>query len=223
MKQISEDEQAQDIEIYDDDIDMYLEQFREEQNINDYREISQNIWNAALMYVRKHVFPNRSILKSTKLIPDIACTATTFNAYDYDKLNAICDRYIYLCGLYDKLVMPMGFSYLTGIDVNHIYSWGNNNGSKLSESSLLIYKKLRTSREDSIASRLGGGKQNPVGLIAMLNHYNNWNMPGVTRELVDRRALTADQLPQLGARETQEIPEKVDLNYPDSEVIDDDG
>ena len=79
------------------------------------------------------------------------------------------------------------------------------------------------SREDSIASRLGGGKQHPVGLIAMLNHYDNWNMPGVTRELVDRRALTADQLPQLGAKAPDELPEKIDLNYPVSEVVDNDG
>ena len=122
MERISE-EREEDIEIYDDDIDLYLEQFREEQNIDDYREISQNVWNAALMYVQKHVFPDRSILKSTKLTPDIACIPTTFGAYDYDKLNAICDRYIYLCGLYDKLVMPMGFSYLTGVGVDNIYSW----------------------------------------------------------------------------------------------------
>lgn len=221
MERISE-EREEDIEIYDDDIDLYLEQFREEQNIDDYREISQNVWNAALMYVQKHVFPDRSMLKSTKLTPDIACIPTTFGAYDYDKLNAICDRYIYLCGLYDKLVMPMGFSYLTGVGVDNIYSWANGDSGNLSKSSSEIFKKLRMSREDSIASRLGGGKQNPVGLIAMLNHYDNWNMPGVTRELVDRRALTADRLPQLGAKAPDELPEKIDLNYPVSEVVGDD-
>lgn len=223
MEQISEDEQAQDIEIYDDDIDMYLEQFREEHLIDDYHEISQNVWNAALMYVRKHVFPDRSMLKSTKLIDNGSCMLTTAGSYDYDKLNAICDRYIYLCGLYDKLVMPMGFSYLTGIPIDVMCSWCNDNRGVLSARNSIIYKKLKTAREDSIASRLGNGKQNPVGLIAMLNHYDNWNMPGVTREIVDKRALTADQLPQLGAKAPQELPEKVDLNYPDSDAKDDDG
>lgn len=222
MERISE-EREEDIEIYDDDIDLYLEQFREEQNIDDYREISQNVWNAALMYVQKHVFPDRDMLKTTKLIDNGSCMPSTMGAYDYDKLNAICDRYIYLCGVYDKLVMPMGFSYLTGISVDIMCAWCSDNRGILSERNSKIYKKLKLSREDSIASRLGNGNKNPVGLIAMLNHYDNWNMPGVTRELVDRRALTADQLPQLGAKAPDELPEKIDLNYPVPEVVDGDG
>lgn len=89
MGRTNEDEQTDDITIYDDDIDMWLEQFKEEQSIDDYRTISQNVWHAALMYVRKHVFPDRAVFKSKKLIAGVSCMPTTFGAYDYYD-NCVC-------------------------------------------------------------------------------------------------------------------------------------
>ena len=42
-------------EIYADDIEMYLRLFQEEQNIENMRTTSQNIWNGALTYIYNHV------------------------------------------------------------------------------------------------------------------------------------------------------------------------
>lgn len=91
----------------------------------------------------------------------------------------------------------MGFSKLTGITNEIISMWGNNN-NKLSNKSFEIYKKLRQEREDSIVSKLADGKQNPVGLLAMLNRYEQWNLPGVSKEITNNNRLTAAELPKLG-------------------------
>ena len=42
------------------------------------------------------------------------------------------------------------------------------------------------------------GKQNPVGVLGVLNRHYQWNMPGVSREQANKSALTAAELPKLG-------------------------
>ena len=85
---------------------------------------------------------------------------------------------------------------------NHLKEWGynyNNTGKELSQNGMDIYKKLMNSREESLSNKLADGKQNPVGVIAILNKHYGWNMPGVTRETSRTQALPASELPKLGA------------------------
>ena len=182
--------------VYDSDIDMWLDQFKIEQGIEDLRSISQAVWISALRYIQRHLFPDTSVFKSAKLT-DNGCIPTTFNAYDYDLLLGVCNYYIYLCFLYDKEVSIFGFSCLTGVDNSIIYQWGAGYRGTLSQSSAEIYKNLMVAREESLSAKLATGKQNPVGVLSILNHFYSWNLPGVTRE-VARPALSADQLPKLG-------------------------
>ena len=51
------------IEIFENDIDLYLHQFQDEQGIEDLRTVPQTVWNACLMYIQRHVFTDRSNLK----------------------------------------------------------------------------------------------------------------------------------------------------------------
>lgn len=53
----------QTVEVFESDIDLYLKLFCEEQNIDDLKAESQSVWNAALMYVKRHVFPTSDTLK----------------------------------------------------------------------------------------------------------------------------------------------------------------
>ena len=53
------------IEIFENDIQMYLTMFCEENGIEDMKKESQSVWNAALMYIKRHVFNNNSVLKSS--------------------------------------------------------------------------------------------------------------------------------------------------------------
>ena len=201
MEKVQEQETT--TEVFENDIALYLSEFCEEQGIADIKKESQSVWNGALMYIRRHVFPVSDILKSRNNIQvDSNIIPSNFNAYNYDIVNSICDYYIYLCMMHDKEVSIIGFSNLTGIDTDTINEWGNNN-IKLSTTSAVIYKKLQNFREESLSNKLVTGKQNPVGVLGVLNRHYQWNMPGVRQEKGGNRALGLDeiksQLQQIGA------------------------
>ena len=154
MKKASEiRDQAQEVtdilEVYENDFDMYLHLFCEENNIDDLKKESQSIWNACLYYIYSHVFKGTNQLKSK---PDYnnGLFVTNNNAYNYDLLLDIVDIYIYkLCMQSDKEVSIVGFSTLTGINNLTITEWGNNR-AKLSDGGFKIYKKLMTFNEERV-------------------------------------------------------------------------
>lgn len=201
--------QEQTQEVFENDIALYLKMFCEEQDIEDIRAASQSVWNAALMYIKRHVFSESSILKlSTPLEGYVNNNYTSdnniyklnnsnCNAYDIDKLNGICDYYIYICMMYDKEVSVIGFSNLTGVSDTVIYEWGADDSRKLSSTGSAIYKKLNQYREESLSNKLVTGRQNPVGVLGVLNRHYAWNMPGVREDKGSKRVLTAEELPKL--------------------------
>ena len=189
-------------EVFENDIQLYLTEFCEEQGIEDMKKESQSVWNGALMYIRRHAFRDSDILKSKDSVYiNNNNIPSNFNAYNYNLVNSICDYYIYICMMYDKEVSIIGFSNLTGIDTDTINDWGNNN-TKLSSASSAVYKKLRDYREESLSNKLVTGKQNPVGVLGVLNRHYAWNMPGVRQDSGANKALGLEeiknQLQQIG-------------------------
>lgn len=204
------EEQAETFEVYANDIELYINLFCEDQGIEDLRKESQSVWNACLMYVQRHVFPDRQALKATENSPEYVnnIMPSTCGAYNYDLLDTIANAYIYYCYMYDKEVSIQGFSKLLGIPKTVIDLWGTD--LRLSKKSINIYKKLIAEREESLSAKLASGKSNPVGILSILNHWYSWNLPGVTREQSTRTALTASELPRL---DSQKAPEAL----PDTE------
>ena len=188
------------IEVYENDIMMFLQMFQEENQIDDLKKESQAVWNSCLRYIYKNVFKNKDFLKqknntytSDSIIP------STFNSYNYDIVLQVLDIYIYdLCMRYDKEVSIIGFSSLTGIDESVIYDWGNGERGTLSSLSAEIYKKLHKFREESLSNKLATGKQNPVGVIAMLNRHYGWASPYTSDSNRQKNSLSAAELPKLG-------------------------
>lgn len=196
MERVQDADQT--IEVFESDIELYLKLFCEEQSIDDLKAESQSVWNAALMYVKRHVFNTSDILKSNNnIINNNSIMDSNYNQYNYDLVNNICDYYIYLCMMYDKEVSAIGFSLLTGIDRYTIATWRDGQ-NKLSTKSLDIGKKIYDYREESLSNKLVTGKQNPVGVLGVLNRHYAWNLPGVSKERTSERALTAAELPKLG-------------------------
>jgi hypothetical protein len=187
------------IEVFENDIDLYLHMFQEEQNIEDLRTVPQSVWNGCLKYIYRNVFkPHPEVLKqhnnynmSNNNIP------TNCNMYNYNIVSDIADYYIYLCQIYNKEISIIGFSNLTGIDNETINVWGNDS-NKLSSLAFGIYKKLCTMREESLSNKLADGKQNPVGVIAMLNRHYGWASPYTSDSNKQRQSLSASELPKLG-------------------------
>ena len=195
MEKVQEQENT--IEVFENDIQLYLSMFCEENGIEDMKKESQSVWNGALRYIRRHVFNNKDVLKSKDNINIYNNNIpSTFNAYNYDTVNSICDIYIDLCFINDKEVSIIGFSNLTGIDTELIYNWGNEN-TKLSTTSFNVYKKLSQFREESLSNKLVTGNKNPVGVIAVLNRQFGWASPYTSDSNRQKQALTADALPQL--------------------------
>ena len=191
------------IEVFENDIDLYLHMFQEEQNIEDLRTAPQSVWNACLMYIQRHVFSNRDVLKQSSNIHNSNCIMdSNYNMYDYDLLYNILEYYIYLCNIYNKEVSSMGYSKLIGISNEIISMWGNDS-NKLSSRSFEIYKRLNQEREESLSNKLADGKQNPVGVIAMLNRHYGWASPYTSDSNKSRQSLTAAELPKLHQNGTQ--------------------
>ena len=187
------------IEIFENDIQMYLTMFCEENGIEDMTKEPQSRWNSCLRYIYKYVFKsNNNLLRQTDNIYNINNNIpSNYNSYDYDMVLKVLDIYIYdMCMKYDKEVSVIGFSTLTGIDESVIYDWGNGS-TKLSTTSAKIHKKLSQFREESLSNKLVTGNKNPVGVIAVLNRQFGWASPYTSDSNRQKQALTADALPQL--------------------------
>lgn len=201
------------IEVFENDIQLYLSMFCEENGIEDMKKESQSVWNGALRYIRRHVFNNKDVLKSKDIINIYNNNIpSTFNAYNYNTVDYICDIYIDLCFINDKEVSIIGFSNLTGIDTELIYNWANEN-TKLSTTSFDVYKKLSLFREESLSNKLVTGNKNPVGVIAVLNRQYGWASPYTSDSNRQKTALTAAELPKLSGNtpELVQIEQKNDI------------
>lgn len=208
MEKVQDQEQT--IEVFENDMQLYLSMFCEEQGIEDMKKESQSVWNAALMYIKRHVFNDSSVLKyNNNIINTNSIMDSNYNSYDYDKVNTVCDYYIYLCMMNNKEVSAIGFSLLTGIDRYTIATW-RDDGTKLSTKSSDIGKKISDFREESLSNKLATGKQNPVGVIAILNRQYGWASPYTSDSNRTKQSLPAAELPKLGQNNCLEIGENSD-------------
>lgn len=161
----------QGVEVYENKISEYLDQYILEKNIEDMSKEPQSKWNAALIYIYKALFKNN---KESLKGPDK-------DTYNDRLMNDICDIYISLCYEYDKEISINGFCFLTGINTDTVYTWGSGErrlGSSCSE----IYKKLIKNNEESLSDKLISGGLNPMKVLPALNRRHNWNMPGTSRQ-----------------------------------------
>lgn len=219
MERVTEQEQTQ--EVFENDIQLYLSMFCEENRIEDMKKEPQNVWNAALMYIKKHVFNVPDILKDKSPLNNYYnndydnkysnLNNSNCNRYNMDIVNSVCDYYIYLCMLYVKEVSIIGFSNLTGIYTQTIHQWGNDE-RKLSTSGLDLYKKLTEFNEESLSNILISGTRPPVGPIAALNRRHGWASPYTADSNRQKRALTDAELPKIGIKNTPPLIDGVSEN-----------
>jgi hypothetical protein len=194
-------------EVFNSDMDYYITQFKEENNIEDFTRESQSRWNACLMYIHAHVFTDPKLLKSKDNYTESNCIMdSTFNSYNYDLLNDICNYYIYLCMINNKEVSINGFTFLTGINQETIHTWDRYSGERLSNKSFEIYQKLHVYREESLVAKLTS-MNHPTAIAILLNKHYGYNLPGVSKEVSKKQTRTAAQIEQLyGDNARKELP-----------------
>lgn len=197
------------VDVFKSDIDMYINLWMEERNIEDMCGVSQNRWYNCCKYIYEHVFKmNPKYLKDDRNIN---------NAYDTDKVNEVLDIYIDLCNDYEKVVNIVGFTFFTGIHRDTLNGWVN--GVQLGSSGSDICKKIDEMREESLVGLQVSGKGNPMNYMPSLNKYCGFNMPGVRDQGSRARALTASELPQLGGGNCSRLPDNFDNSRPSSSEI----
>lgn len=190
--------QENQIEVYENDIELYAQLFCEENKIEDLRAASQAVFNSCLYYIYKNVFKNNIDLKDNNIYKlNNNNIPTNNNKYNYELINNILDIYIYnLCLKYDKEVSIIGFSTLTGIDRYTIQLWAHD--EKSSPLRFDIYKKLIDFNEESLSDKLATGNKNPVGIIAILNRRHGWASPYTSDSNRQKNtSLSAAELPKL--------------------------
>lgn len=182
------------VDVFKNDIDMYINLWMEERHIEDMCKVSQNRWYNCCKYVYENVFKvNPKYLKDDNNIN---------NAYDTDKVNNILDLYIDLCNDYEKIVNIIGFTFFTGIHRDTLNGWLHDR--QLGSSGADVCKKIDEMREESLVGLQVSGKGNPMNYMPSLNKYCGFNMPGV-------RAQTTEQ--------TQSI-EQIQQRYKPAELCD---
>ena len=192
------------IEIYENDLLFYLNEFCEVNKIEDIKKESQSVWNSALYYIQKKLFDiNYFKSKENYKLDNGMYKESNFNSYNFELVMYVLDIYIYdMCMKYDKEVSILGFSSLTGIPDSTIYDWGKNTLSPIASE---ILEKLRKYQEESLSNKLVTGAKNPVGVIAILNRLYGWASPYTSDSRQQARALSANELPQLGGGNSQNI------------------
>lgn len=193
-------ENTENIEIFESDFDLVADEFCQKLGLENLTQASQSQWNAYLIKCNRDIISNVNIkMNNYRPIENSRNNiSSNDNAYDINKCMYILDNiYIPSCMMYSKEISIMGYSLLIGCEYDTIMRWSHEVGSSRQE----IYKKLISWREESLSNKLSTGKQNPVGIMAILNHHYSWNMPGVRNENTSKQALTSKDLPMLNCTE----------------------
>lgn len=173
------------VDVFKNDIDMYIKLWMEDRHIEDMCKVSQNRWYNCCKYIYEHVFKvNPKYLKDDNNIN---------NAYDTDKVNNILDLYIDLCNDYEKIVNIIGFTFFTGIHRDTLNGWLHDR--QLGSSGADVCKKIDEMREESLVGLQVSGKGNPMNYMPSLNKYCGFNMPGV-REQSSNKTQSIEQIQQ---------------------------
>jgi len=92
--------------------------------------------------------------------------------YDDDLIYLLCEYYIYISQKYNKTCHPVGFSYLSGVDLSTLGRWESMESQR--PKAYATVKRLKSGYENALEIGAQTGK-NPVGYIASLNHRFGWS------------------------------------------------
>lgn len=179
-------------------IDETLDMFCESAGIEDKRQIRPQEWTAALQYINAHAIRPAGYTKILEpMLP--------YNRVNLFAINALLDRYIYLCNLYNQAITIKGFSLLSGISHDSVYKWrddktklyiitdSNHNildydtaikggvvGDTVTISPNDLYKKIMVSVEQNINDMVLDSKRRGIGAVVRYNRfYETHNQQGL--------------------------------------------
>ena len=160
-------------------------------------KLSQNTFLGACLHARKVCIERDALLD---YIPhrtgggSIVCN----ESYNEDKIEMLCNAYIEICYLYDKIPSIYGFSELTGVDRGILHDWINKckgvSCTSRDHRGKRAIQKLRDARGEMLQNAAISGGKPAIGSIAVLNN-TIWGKVEETRE--EMPVLSAEDLPDL--------------------------
>ncbi len=164
----------------------------------DEKDIDARQWNDVLDTIQRHLFGKKKQL--------LKVDGGRYGQYDGEKVLEAYRVYKRICNRHSKTISLVGFTYFTGIDKQSLYNWDSDcnyrtNYNGLSGAPLDLRKIIMQDNEESLQALLESGRGNPVGTLARLNHYHNWDVPGIRNDQEERKALPASALPRLDGKE----------------------
>lgn len=206
-------------EIFEHEIFVALEEYAKEEGIENYGEVTQNEWTAALIDVCDSVFRGTGKLRAENYDNNnlMYGGVSNNNAYDLDKVNKVFKYYCKLCYKYNKEISISGFSKLTGISKSCFYGWAGNEGyskglmDRASKAGVDLLKNIDEENEESLSQLLISGKRSPVAILGALNRKHGWNMgQPQTAEQGSRPAISQEVIKQIADQARKEsIPELI--------------
>ena len=172
------------VSVYENNIYLAVDEYIQE---HDYMDISTDLtqyqYKDLLYYIYDKCFRyNPNILKNGK--------------YDYniDLLLSIYNIYKRICVKYNKITFLADFSILTGIDEDIIQEWCNND-IRFNTDKAVLYKKVMRDSETAVSTQMISTGRNPVGYMAILNHYHGWSTTAEAHGVETQRR-TPDEIAQ---------------------------
>jgi len=141
-------------------------------------DITQQQFTGVLHYVGINYFKPTKCLY--KYAPGVSHNGQKTKMYNDDLLYGICQYYIYICTVNNKVVNPFGFSAFIHCDYDLMNTWVQMKNER--PQAYRVAKTLREYYQTSLENGAQSGK-NPVGFIATLNHRFGWsadNKPTLT-------------------------------------------
>ena len=207
-------------EIFEHEIFVALEEYAKEEGIENYGEVTQNEWTAALIDVCDSVFRGTGKLRAENYDNNnlMYGGVSNNNAYDLEKVNKVFKYYCKLCYKYNKEISISGFSKLTGISKSCFYGWAGNEGyskglmDRASKAGVDLLKNIDEENEESLSQLLISGKRSPVAILGALNRKHGWNMgQPQTAEQGSRPAISQEDIKQIADQARKEsIPELIE-------------
>ena len=179
------------------DIESYIDLFCEKYNL-DKSNIRPQEWTAIITFIgESYIKPNNILSIFLDRIP--------YKRYNFFLVNQLLDVYINLCNIYSQSITILGFSKISDISMDTIYTWNNDNtkyhiyinkdGHICNEYDLQntsidnrvrqltikpsdIYKKLLLNIEQNINDMVIDGRRRGVGPIVRFNKFYETHSTG---------------------------------------------
>lgn len=115
-----------DFEIYEDEIELYIDEFLTKNNIPDMKKETQLVFQGLCRYIGKKVFKGTNKLKINDAI------------YNPLLVKECLEKYLFYCSMFDKYPTILDFQLFAGLGEHFVDQWKESNVNSLNDA-IIVY------------------------------------------------------------------------------------